>query len=66
MLLTLERATPESSGLAGVVPYTVPAEGGGTTTYTVADWLAAAERAVGTDTGGARDPTRISASSRRR
>lgn len=66
MLLTLKRATPESSGLAGVVPYTVPAEGGGTTTYTVADWLAAAERAVGTDTGGPRDRTRISTPSRRK
>lgn len=66
MLLALERATPKSSGLAGVVPYTVPDESGGTTTYTVADWLAAAERTVGTDPERSRDRTRISTPSRQR
>lgn len=64
MLLTLEHATPEASGLAGVVPYTVPDESGGATTYTVADWLTAAEHAVGADTGASRDRTRTWAPSR--
>jgi len=47
MLLTFERVGPDASGLAGVAPYTVPADDGAATTYTVAGWLAAAERAVG-------------------
>ena len=65
MLLTLTRATPDASGLAGVVPYTVPDESGGATTYTVADWLTAAERAVGVDTGESRGRKRGPVSSRR-
>lgn len=65
MLLTFERAGSESSGLAGVVPYTVPSEADGTTTYTVTDWLTAAERAVGTDAEVSRDRARISALQRR-
>jgi hypothetical protein len=59
MLLAFERVGPDASGLAGVAPYTVPADDGDATTYTVADWLAAAERAVGADTGDARGRERV-------
>jgi hypothetical protein len=54
MLLELEYAERETSGPAGVIPYTVPTDSGDAITYTVSDWLAAAEGATDVGVGDSR------------
>jgi hypothetical protein len=57
VLLAFEPATADTATLEGVVPYTVPSESGDAMTYTVADWLTAAEDVVDgvPDQSGRRD-----------